>query len=130
MYIRKLLLLVLTLVAALVFSFASLQKNEAHPFHTPLEKDFFQHHFPGFLPGPIDSDQYFLGSINCKGCHGFDTLHQANIDANGVDINLYDDWESSMMANSAKDPFWRAKVSHEILVNPAHSTELQTNCTS
>lgn len=130
MYIRKLLLLVLTLVAALVFSFASLQKNEAHPFHTPLEKDFFQHHLQGPTRNPIDSDQYFLGSVRCKGCHGFDTLHLANIDANGVDINLYDDWESSMMANSAKDPFWRAKVSHEILVNPAHSTELQTQCTS
>ena len=35
-----------------------------------------------------------------------------------------------MMANSARDPFWRAKVSHEILVNPAHSVGLQDKCTS
>ena len=35
-----------------------------------------------------------------------------------------------MMANSAKDPLWRAKVSHEILVNPGQQVELEDNCTS
>ncbi|MCW5907382.1 MAG: T9SS type A sorting domain-containing protein [Chitinophagales bacterium] len=78
---------------------------------------------------PIDSGEYFLGSITCKGCHGFDSAHLANVDENGNDINLYDDWEASMMAFSAVDPFWRAKVSHEILVNPAHANELQSKCT-
>jgi len=34
------------------------------------------------------------------------------------------------MANSAKDPFWRAKVSHELLVNPNHQLELEDKCTS
>jgi hypothetical protein len=33
-----------------------------------------------------------------------------------------------MMGNSARDPLWRAKVSHEILVNPAHAAELQDKC--
>jgi hypothetical protein len=54
----------------------------------------------------------------------------ASVDDDGIDINLYDDWQTTMMANSARDPLWRAKVSHEILVNPAHATELQTQCTS
>lgn len=79
---------------------------------------------------PIDSGEYFLGSVRCQGCHGFDTLGIANIDADSNDINLYDDWQSTMMALSAKDPLWRAKVSHEILVNPNHSVQLQTKCTS
>ena len=35
-----------------------------------------------------------------------------------------------MMANSAKDPLWRAKVSHEGLVNPAHKEVLEDVCTS
>jgi len=34
------------------------------------------------------------------------------------------------MANSAKDPFWRAKVSHEVLVNPQHTAELEDKCTT
>jgi hypothetical protein len=79
---------------------------------------------------PIDSSEYFLGSITCRGCHGPDSAHYANLDENGNDVNLYDDWESTMMALSAKDPLWRAKVSHEILINPGHADELQTKCTS
>jgi hypothetical protein len=79
---------------------------------------------------PIDSGEYFLHSAECKTCHGYDPSNYANVDANGNDVNLFDDWEATMMANSAKDPLWRAKVSHEILVNPAHALELQNKCTS
>ena len=39
------------------------------------------------------------------------------VDEDGVDVNVTDDWRSTMMANSAHDPFWRAKVSHEVQVN-------------
>jgi hypothetical protein len=78
---------------------------------------------------PIDSGEYFLTSFRCKGCHGYDPMGIANVDANGDDINLYDDWAGSMMSLSSKDPMWRAKVSHEMLVNPGHSNELQTFCT-
>lgn len=35
-----------------------------------------------------------------------------------------------MMANSAKDPMWRAKLAHETLVNPGHAGELTNKCTS
>ncbi|MEO5673068.1 MAG: T9SS type A sorting domain-containing protein [Chitinophagales bacterium] len=127
---RKILLSFLTVIAVIAISFASLQENEARPFHTDSEKDFFKNGGNGPIRNGIDSGQYFLSSSRCEGCHGYDTLQQSNVDANGTDINLYDDWESSMMANSAKDPLWRAKVSHEILVNAGHSTELQTKCTS
>lgn len=94
-------------------------------FHSPEEIEFFNAHL---LP-PLDSGQYFSLPQNCKGCHGYDSLHLANVDINGMDVNLYDDWETSMMGLSAVDPFWRAKVSHEILVDTAHSNELQTLCT-
>lgn len=126
MSIRRPLIYFIAISTVLLLTFASWQQNDAKPFHTRMEREFFETH----LRNPIDSDQYFLGSIRCKGCHGFDTLHVANIDGNGVDINLYDDWQSSMMANASKDPLWRAKVSHEILVNPSHALELQTKCTS
>ncbi|MEO1436325.1 MAG: T9SS type A sorting domain-containing protein, partial [Bacteroidota bacterium] len=45
-------------------------------------------------------------------------------------VNVVDDWKATMMANSAKDPYWRAKVSHEILINPGHATELEDKCTT
>lgn len=79
---------------------------------------------------PIAAGEYFLPSLNCRGCHGSDSALVANVAEGGADINLVDRWESSMMALSAKDPFWRAKVSHEILINPSHSNELQDKCTS
>lgn len=95
-------------------------------FHSLEEKSLLKE----MLVEPIDTGQYFLHSAECKTCHGFDTLHYANIDANGMSVNVYDDWESSMMALSARDPLWRAKVSHEITVNPSHSLALQNKCTS
>jgi len=80
--------------------------------------------------GIIDSNILFPTSRTCAGCHGRDPNMTAFITSTGEDVNIHDDWRSSMMANSAKDPFWRAKVSHEILLNPAHSLKLQDKCTS
>ncbi|MEI7801617.1 MAG: T9SS type A sorting domain-containing protein [Bacteroidota bacterium] len=77
---------------------------------------------------PIDSSEYFTSATLCNNCHGYDTAALANIDANGHDVNVYDDWRSSMMANSAHDPFFHAKVSHEITVNPTHANAIQTQC--
>lgn len=83
---------------------------------------------PSFLP--IDSNILFPTAKTCGGCHGHDPLMHALVTTSGEDVNIYDDWRSTMMANSAKDPFWRAKVSHELMVNPSHSLELQDKCTS
>ncbi|MBN8680138.1 MAG: hypothetical protein J0M29_18080 [Chitinophagales bacterium] len=85
---------------------------------------------PSQLQGIIDSNILFPTSLSCNGCHGHDPNMVAFITSTGEDVNIYDDWRSTMMANSARDPFWRAKVSHEMLVNPAHSLELQDKCTS
>ncbi|MFN0037478.1 MAG: hypothetical protein ACKVUS_20650 [Saprospiraceae bacterium] len=79
---------------------------------------------------PIDSNILFPTAKTCGGCHGHDPNMSAFITSTGEDVNIYDDWRSTMMANSAKDPFWRAKVSHEIIVNPGHSLKLQDKCTS
>lgn len=123
---RRHFFLLTTGVVILLFIFSA-GKNDAQPFHSRIEMDYFEEEG---IRSPIDSGQYFLVSARCKGCHGYDTLQVANVDSNGVDINLYDDWQTTMMANSAKDPLWRAKVSHEILVNPGHAAELQTKCTA
>lgn len=71
----------------------------------------------------------FIGSGDCVICHGYDTAQIASVDLLGNDINVVDDWRSTMMANSARDPFWRAKVSHENHVNPQLQEETETTCT-
>ncbi|MEO0310815.1 MAG: hypothetical protein RIQ89_472 [Bacteroidota bacterium] len=98
--------------------------------HGPLSKaDLLRLHQSVLSAIPLDSGEYFLSPSNCKGCHGFDPMGQAMVDGNGLDVNLYDDWETSMMGLSGYDPLWRAKVSHEVLVNPGHGDELQNFCT-
>lgn len=78
----------------------------------------------------INPNDLFLPALRCKGCHGPDPMGIANVTLDGVDINLFDDWEASMMGLAAHDPLWRAKVRQEVLVNPGHSSELQNLCTS
>lgn len=101
-------------------------RNEANHFHTPEEIAYFKNN--NILP-PVDSSIIFPTASHCSGCHGFDNQGNALVDSKGQDVNIHDDWRASMMANSAKDPFWRAKVSHEILINPKHAQDIETKCT-
>ena len=71
---------------------------------------------------------YFTTAGRCAGCHGRDLQGFASVDANGNDVNVVDDWRSTMMANSARDPFFRAKMSHEVLVNPQHQGAIEGTC--
>jgi hypothetical protein len=76
----------------------------------------------------VSIGQYFTTAGRCAGCHGRDLQGIASVDADGNDVNVVDDWRSTMMANSARDPFWRAKVSHEVLVNPQHQEAIESTC--
>ena len=71
--------------------------------------------------------EHHMGSGNCVLCHGPDPV--AMQDAEGNDVSVVTHWQSTMMANSAKDPFWRAKVAHEGLVNPDYADEIANVCT-
>ncbi len=79
---------------------------------------------------PVYDNGFFVGSGRCAGCHGVDPVGFANITAEGELVNPSENWRATMMANSAKDPFWRAKLSHEMSVNPGHAQELVNQCTS
>ncbi len=65
---------------------------------------------------------HFSGSGNCSLCH--DEL----TDTSGDNVSIVRDWESSMMANAAKDPFWRAKVASELARNPHLATLINDKC--
>ncbi len=116
--------------------------NQKYTFHSESELAFFQQYINSASNAKtlkphnletlllIDSNILFPTARTCSGCHGHDLLGNAMVTGDGTDVNIFDDWRSTMMANSARDPFWRAKVTHEILVNPAHSLELQDKCTS
>lgn len=72
---------------------------------------------------PTGYNDLFAGSCVCMQCHN------SQVNSQGESISIVADWRSTMMANAARDPFWRAKVSHEGLVNPEHKEELENVCT-
>ncbi len=77
----------------------------------------------------IDND-WFITAGGCDGCHGSDVLQVALVSQSGEDINPVDDWVSTMMANSAKDPFWLAQVSHEVINAPGLQAPIEDKCLS
>ncbi|HEY0031249.1 MAG TPA: T9SS type A sorting domain-containing protein [Bacteroidia bacterium] len=117
--------IIIGFVIAFQFMNSAASKSSGQKFHTEAQLDSYRG-IPNRVP--IAPGEYFLPSSSCKGCHGYDSAQVANINEAGEDINLVDRWESSMMALAAKDPFWRAKVSHEITINPAHAGDLQNKC--
>lgn len=107
---------------------------KAHAYHSAQELMEFR---GAGLDLPMGGNTFFKASGECSGCHGRDSIQPyanaipSNIPgADSIDVNPVDQWRSSMMGNSAKDPFWRAKVSHEVAVNPGHQAGLEDKCTS
>ena len=68
------------------------------------------------------TSSHFSGSGNCSLCHDGLT------DTSGNNVSIVRDWETSMMANATKDPFWRAKVATELERNPHLSSVINDKC--
>jgi hypothetical protein len=71
----------------------------------------------------------FLGSEECALCHSHSDVATAMRDKQNRSVAPYDLWQSSMMANSARDPYWRAAVSAEIDANPQQQAVIEEVCT-
>ncbi len=125
---RKLLICFIILPIPFLAFFPINIPEQTKTFHSETEIAQFQMLQDSLLPSGFNS--LFAGSGECIQCHGKDTAGIASVDLFGTDINLVDDWRASMMANSAKDPFWRAKVSHEVLLYPQHQQVIENKCTS
>jgi len=79
---------------------------------------------PPASPGnPNFTSEHFSGSGNCTQCHNGMT------DNNGTNVSIETDWSSTMMANSTRDPLWRAKVRSELNRNPQLSGVINDKCT-
>lgn len=65
---------------------------------------------------------HFSGSGNCSLCHN------GIRDQNNVDVSIITDWSSTMMANSTRDPFWKAKVRSELARHPELQGVINDKC--
>lgn len=70
----------------------------------------------------------FATSPECKTCHSNATGAQAMRDEKGNNIGFFDLWQATMMANSARDPLWRAVVSAEVAGTPSQKEYIEAKC--
>ena len=74
---------------------------------------------PDALPEGIETEAgEFHSSQACELCHLAESGSDALTDAAGRDISPVTLWSSTMMANSARDPYYLAAFSHEHAANP------------
>jgi hypothetical protein len=64
----------------------------------------------------------FVASGNCAFCH------TGLIDQQGTDISIDSHWRSTMMANAARDPYYRATVRNEVNAFPQHAAAIESKC--
>jgi hypothetical protein len=64
----------------------------------------------------------FQTSDRCFACHN--GLHTAG----GEDISIGFGWRATMMANSARDPYWHAGVRRESMDHPASKAAIEDEC--
>ncbi|MBN1223009.1 MAG: hypothetical protein JXB23_07150, partial [Candidatus Aminicenantes bacterium] len=68
--------------------------------------------------------QLFVTSHRCQSCHN------GLVTPKGEDVSIGIDWRSSMMANSARDPYWQAAVRRETLIHPGAQDVIENECSA
>ncbi|MCB9634880.1 MAG: hypothetical protein H6721_22365 [Sandaracinus sp.] len=83
----------------------------------------------GPLPAPTSAllDR-FQTSQTCATCHQWSGAGSLE-DASGRDVSQYTLWRSSVMALSARDPYFLAALSHEIEEHPEATDTIEATCT-
>ncbi len=66
----------------------------------------------------------FRTSARCANCHN--KLRTSK----GEDVSIGLDWSASIMANSARDPYWQGSVRREAIDHPELSAAIQSECAS
>lgn len=84
--------------------------------------------FSGPGRDPVPESQKVAHSVNCAGCHGMDATGLSQVDKQGNDVSIFNDWQFSMMGLSSHDPFWRATVAHEVSLYPTQQDAIETTC--
>lgn len=64
----------------------------------------------------------FQTAPSCIACH------TGMVSAAGEDVSFGPQWRASMMANSARDPYWQAGVRREVLEHPEARAHIEDEC--
>ena len=66
----------------------------------------------------------FVTAAQCIACHAQLTA------PSGEDVSIGFDWRASMMANSARDPYWQAAVRREVIDHPTAQAAIEDKCST
>ncbi len=66
----------------------------------------------------------FATSDQCIACHSNLT------DADGKNVSIGHVWRGSIMAHSARDPYWQASVRREVTDHPGAQAEIEDTCST
>jgi len=72
----------------------------------------------------VQQGKFFSAAGNCAGCH------TGLKDQSGADVSIDLAWRATMMANAARDPYYRAKVRSEILPYAEEREALESKCST
>lgn len=75
----------------------------------------------------VNNDKFATSQV-CAECHTNSTDSAAMRDEQDREIGFNDLWQGTMMANSARDPLWRAVVSAEIAATPTRKDVIEEKC--
>jgi len=70
----------------------------------------------------VEPGTLFETSDKCMACHNSLTA------PSGEDISIGSSWRGSMMANSARDPYWQASVRREVMDHPESKLAIEDEC--
>jgi len=71
-----------------------------------------------------DEASAFVPSSQCIACHSQLTA------ATGEDVSIGIKWRATIMANSARDPYWHAAVRREVLDHPTAQAAIEDKCST
>ena len=76
------------------------------------------------ISSPLFSQEqeFFHTSDQCIACHS------GVVSPQGQDISIGYTWRASMMANSARDPYWQAGVRREVMDHPGARAAIEDTC--
>ena len=77
---------------------------------------------------------HYSGNAVCASCHndqltGEDAIMVVQDEAGLKDVSIGKAWETSVMANSTRDPYWHAVVASELHKFPTLTDEINDTCT-
>ncbi len=76
------------------------------------------------FPASAQEQEFFHTSDQCIACHS------GVVSPAGVDVSIGYTWRASMMANSARDPYWQAAVRREVMDHPGAQAAIEDTCST